>query len=737
MRGLETADLSWVVALEGIRTNQALEEHKDWDKILTTKEDVRAWAQELGDVNFSYTDLSEVSLEASRLEGCLFCGADLRLASFSRAVLTHADFSGAELVKADLSGAELTEAVFRDADMRGANLSGVDLGAIKSALLAAKSLVGVTCTLGTVPAELKARGVLDSEERASVRMNPQAVDEADKRLRDERARRLAFEQQQKRLEHERAITDRLDAALQGLVVPEVAGADMPLLRLRLLQGVLRERTALPFPLDSDERCERWEAFAQVAFPWAAPAITATASPLPRIYGQLIGEETKDACVVALWRRTRQSATATATASFPQRPGTLADMCIEAMLRARPWSAWAQDVAAAFPSESGRGGYIRELFRKDAAASLQQEQPQQQQQQQQQQQTPLSLHPRIKAGGYKKLSSSLPRLPLTQQASQNSASPRTPVIGAATTATTATTTAIGSGNGSGCGSGSGAMLSSPPVCYSYSYSYSSSCSSPSSCSPSSSCYSPPPPSSLSSCYSSSSATVPSTSSSSSAVTMGMGMGMGMNAMPQPSVMNLTQSTSFRGTHQSLRFQYPNYQQQQQLQQQQQQQQQQQFQYQSHRSAGNLRYNTNMGMGNGMNMNMNMNTMPNNGMSTMNMGITMGMNAGMGNAPNMGMGNGNGNGNLVQCADCKLVFERSNAEYHKKTCAMRWVACSTCRYKMRFVHWANHKRYCNTAGACPLCGVTIKSNVVIHLYETHSDALKMNGFFNGVEPPVRMK
>jgi hypothetical protein len=93
--------------------------------------------------------------------------------------------------------------------------------------------------------------------------------------------------------------------------------------------------------------------------------------------------------------------------------------------------------------------------------------------------------------------------------------------------------------------------------------------------------------------------------------------------------------------------------------------------------------------------------------------------------------------VKCVECGQVMEANNIAFHKRECRMRLVSCSQCRYSMRYCQWDNHNRFCNTAGACPLCGKQIKDNLIVHLYEKHTQELLEKGFFQGGEPPVKMR
>lgn len=253
------------------------------------------------------------------------------------------------MFNADMSGTTLAQAKFAGADMRNMNLSAVDLNQIKDALLEAKTLVGMTCTLGMVPDELKSRGVFDSEEKGSIRVNTQALEAADQRIREERKLKMEAEKKIKAQEYEMASIDKLDAMLQSTQIQRIGPGDFAVLRLRILQAVLKERTLNLSPQTNEEREERWAVFNENF------GMAKGAPNLKKLYLHLISDEVRDDWIVALWRRTKDLKAA--------RLGTLENMCIEAMIRHREWSFWASDVARVISgTASDYTSYLAALFK---------------------------------------------------------------------------------------------------------------------------------------------------------------------------------------------------------------------------------------------------------------------------------------------------------------------------------------------------------------------------------------
>lgn len=77
--------------------------------------------------DFSFRDVSRISLNNEHLSGVSFKGSNLSHSSFRSCELTGADFFGADLEGTDLSGSNLTGADFRGANLNRAILSNTNL----------------------------------------------------------------------------------------------------------------------------------------------------------------------------------------------------------------------------------------------------------------------------------------------------------------------------------------------------------------------------------------------------------------------------------------------------------------------------------------------------------------------------------------------------------------------------------------------------------------------------------
>eukprot|EP00727_Mastigamoeba_balamuthi_P001442 m51a1_g11295 hypothetical protein (957) ;mRNA; r:55135-58902 len=676
-KNLEKADLTWAVFLGGASIDQDLSQHKDAAKLLLSQSDVERWAPEFSDVNLAGTDVSNFNLSGCNLAGCSLAGALMRNTNLSRANLSCADFTDADMFGADLSGADISSARFPGADMKYVNLSGVDLFGSKDALLEAKTLLGAACTIGAVPKELRDRGVSDNA-RENPRLNSEALTFADERIRNCHKRDLAAQHAQSQLDAMLERVDRLDSMIGGLAIARVGAAEMPSLRLRVLTLVARERHTHGFPSAAGGAAEvedRWSLFRDglLAFGEAAAGSRA----LRKIYAQLIAAELSDDAVTALWRRTRDVSAL--------RMGSLECMCVEAMIRSRPWSewaplvsAWAARAAQEFPDSPGRerSAYLRALFRskfEDQAGGAAQESPSATQ-------SPKTFAPSVVGSPVSPVSpghvvderflkglsnsdglraipgESVPRI-LWQTAPSAPSTPVVPPWASHTTNFTlnALSPSLTPPGMTGVNPGPLPVSATPTFC-GLGYGF----------------YGIPPP-----------MRSPGTAGASLLPPFGVGpgVGMGVGVGAPPSVLPYH--------HHPVHMSPPMT----------------QFDPASALMSGAL----------------------------------------VAAAPHAHQQQprspresppARASSQRMKCVECGMVLESTFIKFHKKDCRMRMVSCSQCKYQMRYVQWDTHNQYCNTVGVCPFCGKNVKDNLIVHMYERHQNELQEKGFFKGVEPPTRI-